>query len=90
MIWRKQAGQGEEISEACEGILQLKAAQVVKPVSTLIVKPIHKVYYQQASSVDSVDTEGTFAWLSDGRLRAETKRLVITAQDGVILTVGRP
>ena len=30
--------------------------------------------------------EGTFGWLSDGRFRAETERLVIAAQDGVILT----
>ena len=69
-----------------EGILQLKAAQVVKLVQTLTVKPIHKVYYQQASSADGVDTEDTIAWLSDGRLRAETEGLVMAAQDGVILT----
>ena len=62
-----------------EGILQLKAAQVVKLVQTLTMKPIHKVYYQQASFADGVDTEGTFAWLSDGRLRAETEGLVIVA-----------
>ena len=58
---------GDTIPEAREGILQLKAAQVVKLVITLTVKPIHKVYYQQACSVDNVDTEGTFSWLSDGR-----------------------
>ena len=69
----------------CEGILRLKAAQVVKFVGTLTTKPIYKVYYQQASSADGVDTEGSFSWLSDGRLRAETEGLVITAQDGVIL-----
>ena len=78
---------GESISTTREGILQLKATQVVKLVGTLAAKPIHKVYYQQASSAEGVDTEETFAWLSDGRLWAETERLVITAQnEGVILT----
>ena len=69
-----------------EGILQLKAVQMVKLVGTLTAKPIHKVYYQQASSAEGVDTKGTFTWLSDGRLWAETEGLVIAAQDGVILT----
>ena len=55
-------------------------------VGTLTAKPIHKVNYQQASSTEGVDTKETFAWLSDRRLRAETERLVIAAQDGVILT----
>ena len=77
---------GESIPTTREGMLQLKAAQVVKFVGSLTAKPIHKVYYQQASSADGVDTEGSFAWLSDGRLRAETEGLVIAAQDGVILT----
>ena len=77
---------GESIPTAREGMLQLKGAQVTKFVATLTAKPIHEVYYQQASSADGVDTEGTFAWLSDGRLRAETEGLVIAAQDGVILT----
>ena len=77
---------GESIPTTREGILQLKAAQVVKLVGTLTAKPIHKVFYQQASAAEGVDTEGTFAWLSDGRLRAETEGLVIAAQDGVILT----
>ena len=77
---------GESIPMTRESILQLKAAQVVKFVGTLTAKPIHKVYYQQASSAEGVDTEGTFAWLSDRRLRAETEGLVIAAQDGIILT----
>ena len=77
---------GESIPMTREGMLQLKATQVVKFVGSLTAKPIHKVYYQQASSADGVDTEGSFAWLSDGRLRAETEGLVIAAQDGVILT----
>ena len=76
----------ESILTTREGILQLKAAQVVKLVGTLTAKPIHKVFYQQASAAEGVDTEGTFAWLSDGRLQAETEGLVIAAQDGVILT----
>ena len=66
-----------------ESVLELKAAQAVQLVTA---KPIHKVYFQQASSAEGVDMEGTFGWLSNGRLRAETERLVIAAQDGVILT----
>ena len=38
---------GESIPTTREGILQLKATQVVKLVGTLTAKPIHKVYYQQ-------------------------------------------
>ena len=55
-------------------------------VSTLLAKPIHGVYYREASAVDRVDQEGTFAWLSDGRFRAETEGLIFAAQDGVLLT----
>ena len=83
---KERVRSGELLPTTREGILQLKAAQVVKFVGSLTAKPIHKVFYQQASSADGVDTEGTFAWLSDGRLRAETEGLVIAAQDGVILT----
>ena len=82
---KERVRSGELIPTTREGILQLKAAQVVKFVGSLTVKPIHKVFYQQATSAEGVDTEGTFAWLSDGRLRAETEGLVIAAQDGVIL-----
>ena len=70
---------GESIPTTREGILQLKAAQEVKLAGTLTAKPIHKVFYQQASAAEVVDTEETFAWLSDGRLRAETEGLVIVA-----------
>ena len=77
---------GEAIPHTRESVLELKAAQAVQLVSTLTAKPIHKVYFQQASSAEGVDTEGTFGWLSDGRFRAETEGLVIAAQDGVILT----
>ena len=52
---------------------------------TLTAKPIHKAYFEQASS-EGVDVEGTFGWLMDGRFRSETEGLVIAAQDGVILT----
>ena len=69
-----------------EGMGELKAAQAVKLVSALTAKPIHKVYFEQASTAEGVDTEGTFGWLTDGRFRAETEGLVIAAQDGVILT----
>ena len=64
---------GESIPTTREGILQHKATQVVKLVGTLTAKPTHKVYYQQASSAEGVDTEATFAWLSYRRLRAETE-----------------
>ena len=50
----------------------------------LIAKPIHKVFYQQVSESDGVDTEGSFAWLTDGRFQAETKGLLIAAQDGIL------
>ena len=83
---KERVRSGESIPTTHEGILQLKAAQVVKLVGTLTAKPIHKVFYQQASSAEGVDTRGTFAWLSDRRLWAETEGLVIAAQDGVILT----
>ena len=76
----------DSVLGAREGTQELKAAQAVKLVATLTAKPIHKVYYQQASEAERVDTEGTFAWLMDGRFRAETEGLVIAAQDGVILT----
>ena len=52
----------------------------------MTAKPIHRVYYFQASKSEGVDTEGMFAWLRDGRLWAETEGLVIAAQDGVLLT----
>ena len=77
---------GEAIPNTREAVLKLKAAQAVQLVSTSTAKPIHKVYFQQASSAKEVDMEGTFGWLSDGRFRAETEGLVIAAQDGVILT----
>ena len=32
-----------------------------------------------------MDTQGTFVWLSNGRIWAETEGLIITAQDGAIL-----
>ena len=35
---------------------------------------------------EDIDKQGTFAWLSDGRFRAETEALVIAAQDDVIMT----
>jgi len=82
----------EEVREGRAGpndriVMQdLKAAQAATLVSTLSAKPIHGVYYSQASSPDGVDQEGTFAWLSDGRLRAETEGLIFAAQDGVLLT----
>ena len=53
-------------------------------MDALIAKPIHKVFYQQASESDGVDTEGSFAWLTDGRFQAETKGLVIAEQDGIL------
>ena len=77
---------GEVIPEACEGILVLKAAQDDELVGTLMAKPIHRVYYQQAMAVEGNNSEGTFAWLSDGRFWAETEGLVFAAQDGVIMT----
>ena len=65
---------------------ELLAAQAAHLVSTLSAKPIHGVYYREASAVNGVDQEGTFAWLSDGRCRAETEGLIFAAQDGVLLT----
>ena len=88
-VWPDLVGsiqRGDAIPEALEGILQLKAAQVSRLVSTLTAKPIHKVYYLQTSMAEGTDTDSTFAWLTDGRFRAETEELVIAAQDGVILT----
>ena len=76
---------GTAIPEACEGILQIKATQAGRLVSTLTAKPIHKVHYHQTSMVECIDTEGTFASLVNGRFRAETKVLVIMAQNGVVL-----
>ena len=68
-----------------DGTNEMKAAQVCQLVDTLMKKPIHKTYIQTSMSED-FDREGTFAWLSDGRFRAETEALVIAAQDGVIMT----
>ena len=77
---------GEAIREVREGMLQLKAAQACELARSLTAKPIHRVYYLQASESEGVDTEGTFAWLRDGRLWVETEALVIAVQDGVLLT----
>lgn len=76
---------GESVLSTHEGVLELKAAQVVKLVSTFTDEPIHKVYFEQASSAE-VDTEGTFGWLVNGRFQAEMEGLVIAVQGGVILT----
>ena len=35
--------------------------------------------------VEGNDSEGAFAWLSDGRFQAEAKGLVFATQDGVIM-----
>ena len=77
---------GDRVLRAHEGTQELKAAQAFKLAMTLTAKPINKVYYQQASEAEGVDTEGTFGWLMDGRFRAETEGLVIAAQDCMILT----
>ena len=42
---------------AHEGTMELKSTLAVKLVSTLLAKPIHKVYYQQATEVTGVDME---------------------------------
>ena len=68
-----------------EDTQEVKAAQACQLVDALTSKPIHKVYLQTSMSED-IDKDGTFAWLSDGRFRAETEALVIAAQDGVIMT----
>ena len=38
-------------------MVELKAAQAVQLMSTLTAKPIHKIYFQQASSAEGVDTQ---------------------------------
>ena len=77
---------GDVIPAAREGLLQIKAAQACQLVDTLLAKPIHKIFYQQASVVEGTDMEGTFAWLTDGWFQAEAERLVIAAQEGVLHT----
>ena len=81
----ESARRGDPIPSVKEGTSELKAAQACQFVHTLMSKPIHKVYIQTSMSED-IDKQGTFAWLSDGRFRAETEALVIAAQDGVIMT----
>ena len=49
---KERVRSGESIPTTHEGILQLKATQVVKLVGTLTAKPIHKVFYQQVSSAE--------------------------------------
>ena len=65
---------------------ELRVTQAAHLVSTLSTKSIYGVYYRQTSDVDGVDREGTFAWMFDGRFRAETEGLILAAQDGVLLT----
>ena len=65
---------------------ELAAAQAVHLVEALSAKPIHGVYHKQIKATEEVDQEATFAWLSDGRFRAETEGLIFAAQDGVLLT----
>jgi len=47
-------------------------------------KAIHGAHRTTINS-ESYDKEGTFAWLQNGRYRAETESLLIAAQDGSLL-----
>ena len=62
----------------------VKDAQLEALKCDLMKKKIHGVFFEQCEKSD--DTNGCHLWLRDGRFRAETERLVVAAQDGVILT----
>ena len=81
----ESARRGNPPPSVKDGTNEMKATQACQLVDSLMKKPIHKTYIQTSMSED-IDREGTFAWLSDGRFRAETEALVIAAQDGVIMT----
>jgi len=65
---------------------ELAATQAFQLVDALSRKAIHGVYYEPFQTSEEVDHKGSFSWLSDGRLRAETEGLIFVAQDGVLLT----
>jgi len=56
-------------------------------VDRFFAKAIHGVYYQTCM-VPGNNQNGCHAWLTDGRVRAETEALVIVVQDGVLWTTG--
>ena len=66
--------------------MAFKAYQADALVGILTAKLIHRGYYQQAMVVEENDSEVMFAWLFNGRFRAETKGLVFATQDVVIMT----
>ena len=81
----KSIEEGRGLPQPKEVVDKLKAAQAVDMVDRLCAKAIHGVYYQTCMAPGN-DQDGCHAWLTDGRVRAETEALVIAVQDGVLWT----
>jgi len=63
---------GTGLPEATVVTNQLKAAQAIKLIERLRNKTIHCVYYQN-NVAPGIDYEGCHTWLTDGRVRAQTR-----------------